>query len=237
MLSNVSLKLSRFISALKNECITSQLTSEQKIKIQNNRFASIDWPDAIHEHQFANTKVFQSRENLLSNLPKNADYLEVGVLAGDYTAKIVDHCAPNSVFLVDTFNSNDWFHNANPRFTFETHESFVRNRFSNVKNLNLIKGLSQLVLPSIKEKFDYIYLDADHSYKAFWEDLNNAATLLKPGGIIGINDYIIWDYVSDEPYGVVQATNRFLNTNPNWNVLYFAVATTLFSDIYITKPN
>jgi len=237
MIRNFARRMSRFAPIANDAAMTSQLTHEQKMEIQNRRFESIDWPVAIHEHQLLDTEVFPSRENLISKLPKNSDYLEVGVLAGDYTARIVQHCSPKSVFLVDTFNSNDWFHSSSPRFTAESHESFVRDRFSNVEALTLVKGLSQSILPSIKQKFDYIYLDADHTYQAVWEDLNNAAALLKPGGIIGMNDYIVWDYVSDEPYGVVQATNRFLNLNPDWKVRYYAFSTTLFSDIYITKPN
>lgn len=237
MLENFTRKRPKLINRSDTEVTTDSLNIDQKMKIQNMRFKSIDWPVAIHEHQLINTQVFPSRENLISKLPRNADYLEVGVLAGDYTAKIVEGCSPKSVFLVDTFNSNDWFHIAKPRFTAENHEKFISERFSNVKKLTLAKGLSQSILPSINQKFDYIYLDADHSYQAVWEDLNNAAALLRPGGIIGMNDYIIWDYVSDEPYGVVQATNKFLNLNPGWKVKYYAMSTTLFSDVYLTNSN
>jgi hypothetical protein len=52
-----------------------------------------------------------------------------------------------------------------------------------------------------------------------------------------MNDYIVWDFISDEPYGVVQATNRFLNENPDWYVKYYALSTTLFSDIYFSKAS
>jgi hypothetical protein len=216
--------------------LTGQLSHEQKMAAQNTRFESIDWPLPITENQLMETEVFPSRENVLQRISKGIDYLEVGVLGGDYTEKFVTNCNPNSVFLVDTFCSNDWFHSSKPRFTAETHENFVRERFASLQNLNLFKGLSQDVLPKIEQKFDYIYLDADHSYDAVWSDINNAATLLKPGGIIGMNDYIMWDYVSDEPYGVVQATNKFLSLNPDWKVSYYAFSTTLFSDIYIKKP-
>jgi hypothetical protein len=230
-------KNSKLSKQLLTEQIMDELTHAQKIEIQNKRFESIDWPVSIHAHQLANCEMFPSRENVIPRLPRDIDYLEVGVLAGDYTQRIVDACNPKSVFLVDTFSSNDWFHSVSPRFTYETHESFVRSRFESVNNLELRKGFSQDVMPKIDNKFDYIYLDADHGYDAVWQDLNNAASLLKPGGIIGMNDYIVWDFISDEPYGVVQATNRFLNENPDWYVKYYALSTTLFSDIYFSKAS
>jgi hypothetical protein len=214
---------------------TRKLSLSEQIDFQNGRLKTIDWPLAIHEHQLLETEMLPSRENVLPRLPKNMDYLEVGVLAGDYTSLLVDACSPRSLSLVDTFCSNDWFHSEHPRFRAENHESFIRDRFSNFPRLTLHKELSQNILPNLEEKFDYIYLDADHSFDAVWADLNNAVALLKPGGIIGLNDYIVWDYVSDEPYGVVQATNKFLNSNPDWTVKYFALSTTLFADIYITR--
>jgi hypothetical protein len=50
-----------------------------------------------------------------------------------------------------------------------------------------------------------------------------------------MNDYIMTDYYYDTEYGVVQATNSFLNRHKEYEVVAFAFNNNLFADIYIKK--
>jgi len=56
------------------------------------------------------------------------------------------------------------------------------------------------------------------------------------GGIIGMNDYIIYDgIIEDKPYGTFQTVNEFLSANKNWSVDAIALHNLGFYDIYIKK--
>ena len=93
--------------------------------------------------------------------------------------------------------------------------------------------LSNLI--SAGERFDFIYIDAGHTYEDVSRDINLAFRLLNPGGIIGMNDYIMTDYFYDTTYGVVQATNTFLDNHTDFKVRAFAFNNNLFADIYIQR--
>lgn len=64
-------------------------------------------------------------------------------------------------------------------------------------------GRSAPVLAALREEwFDLVFIDADHSYEAVWEDIECALPLIVPGGIIAFHDYSpIWP-------GVVKAVDE-----------------------------
>jgi cephalosporin hydroxylase len=55
------------------------------------------------------------------------------------------------------------------------------------KNIKFIQGSSQDILPTLKEKFDLIFVDGDHSKEAVLNDLRQAERLSKR--FIVIHDY------------------------------------------------
>ncbi len=59
------------------------------------------------------------------------------------------------------------------------------------------------------EYFDFIYIDADHTYEAVKRDLNVWWSKLKRGGLIGLHDYEEINH-SNIPFGVVKAVTEFL---------------------------
>lgn len=79
----------------------------------------------------------------------------------------------------------------------------------------VIKGLSveaaQQVPPS---SLDFVYLDADHSYKGVMEDLRAWATKVRPGGAIGGHDYID-GHIPAGVFGVRSAVKDFFGREPN----------------------
>jgi predicted O-methyltransferase YrrM len=56
-------------------------------------------------------------------------------------------------------------------------------------------------------KFDFIYIDGDHSYEQVLRDLNNSFKVLKVGGCILVDDYA---WIKDT---VRRAVNDFYNTH------------------------
>jgi predicted O-methyltransferase YrrM len=204
--------------------------------VLEDRLQNFSWPVQLRNNQLENTKMFSSREAVLHNFKKEISYLEIGILAGDYTSEVINCCNPRSITLVDTFDCDDSiFTEKKPRFNKKGHLDYVVKRFSDYPQLSVLKGRSSDVLPNLKSTFDYIYIDADHSYEAVKSDLEMSIGLLNYGGIIGLNDYIMWDYLLDFQYGVVQAVNEFLSENPKWIVVYFALSQSMFCDIYLQE--
>jgi predicted O-methyltransferase YrrM len=181
-------------------------------------------------------KLFAVRDDALAGLGLSpARVLEIGTLAGDFADFMMRLWAPSQIVLVDRFDAQDYF-DRDARFDPSSHMRFVEDRFSGVSGCELRRGESADVLNQlIKEgrTFDFIYIDAGHTYADVSVDLALASQLLSPGGTIGMNDYIMGDYYYDTVYGVVQAVNEFLVTNREYRITGYAFNRNLFADIYL----
>jgi spermidine synthase len=192
--------------------------------------------------QLKNAKLYGCREDFVNTLEMDLNILEVGTGGGDYASLLLTTINPKKIDLVDTFNETDADVVEDvllERFTSDSHFNFVSNRFMNQPKVNLFKGNSIEILPKIKEKYDYIYIDADHTSEFVKKDLYNSTKILKDGGIIGLNDYA--DKGTDShniyPYAVINAVNFFLDVNRDWEVVGFALHQKMFCDIYLKKIN
>jgi hypothetical protein len=193
-------------------------------------------PKPIDESRLRDASLHWTRENACLSLDlKGKSFLEIGTLAGDFAHFLIENFEPSVITLVDYFDAADYVFNEQ-RFTPENHFEYVKKRFELLPQVRLERGESSKVLNSLIEKgesFDFIYIDAGHTYHDVSRDIELAFKLLNPGGIIGMNDYIMTDYYYDTVYGVVQATNSFLDRHPEIKVCAFAFNHNLFADIYI----
>lgn len=183
-----------------------------------------------------NCKFLKSRYEILPLLPKNAVCGEVGVLAGDFSRKIINTCSPKRLHLIDVFNCDDY--KEQNRFDASNNEVYIKAKFEQeISNstVEVHKGLSWEVLSEFPNQyFDWIYIDAAHDYDSVVKDLREANRTLKEGGIIIMNDYIMFDHIARTDYGVVQATNEFMIEN-KFEMIYFAFHPQLFCDVAIRK--
>jgi len=201
------------------------------------RHSQLVTPPKLSDRAFKDAKLYPNRLSALEGLPiAPKSVLEVGTLAGDFAEHILNKWKPNELCLIDYFNSDDHiFHE--PRFNSSSHYQFVKQRFSQVNNLSLMKGESSKLLSDLiklGKKFDFIYIDAGHTYDDVSRDIKLASKISNPGGVIGLNDYIMTDYYYDTVYGVVHATNEFLLENETFKVIGYALNENLFSDIYLS---
>lgn len=74
---------------------------------------------------------------------------------------------------------------------------------------DIIYGDSREVIPSLKEKFDYIYVDGEHWYENAKADIENSWPLLKKGGIMVCDDYNEYEREG----GVMKAVDEFAKTH------------------------
>lgn len=202
------------------------------INMINNEFKH---PIILDSKVFEKTKFYYTREDFLKKHNPIKSYLEIGVLAGDYSDLVIKYLNPKIIDLVDTYDSKDYNQINNKRFEKETHFEYIKNKYKNNNNINIIKENFNIKTTKLSNKYDYIYIDAHHTIGQVSEQLNWSANHINDDGIIGIDDYIILDHFSYEYYGVVQAVHYFLNQNNNWYVYAFSLGDGFHHSIYLKK--
>jgi hypothetical protein len=116
----------------------------------------------------------------------------------------------------------------------KTHEEFYHQRFASelaAGTLAVMKGNSSDMISGLPDQsVDVFYVDADHSYEGVRRDLEALRLKVKPDGWVVVNDYTPAEIgLSNEAYGVIQATNEFMLTH-GWEMAYFALAYVMYCD-------
>lgn len=188
--------------------------------------------DYINPKKLINARVFADRfdENVLSIIPDNGSYLEMGVGGGDYARWLLDRKNFKISYFLDFFNEPCARYG---RWTAENHEEYVKSLFKD-KNIITIPGDLNNTIKTIDTQFDYIYVDAAHDYESISNYLLYCEKLLKNDGVVGINDYTFWGWFDQQEYECVEAVNNFLN-NKNWHVVGYALGYCGYADIYIKR--
>lgn len=115
----------------------------------------------------------------------NSTYLEIGVFGGGTIRHL------KSVTKTTEFTGIDLFEdfkiveeNTHVSGTYHWGDvlAFLGDR------VKLIKGDSAVVVPTMAEQFDFIFIDGNHTFDATMLDFQNASKLLAPGGQIGFHN-------------------------------------------------
>ena len=202
----------------------------------------------IDQSQLDKSKLFSNRETYIKTLPQGLDYMEIGVAWGYYSKIIAESLSPSSIYLLDRYDQDHLCWSARKfgdcqcfpkhiqNYDKDSHEDFIKKEFSKYKNVNVILGNALRTTKQINKKFDYIYIDITNDRKMIQDLLETVKNLIKPGGIIGLNDYLIYDgIIEDEKYGSYQSVNEFLFLNKEWSVDGLALHPLGFYDIYLRK--
>jgi predicted O-methyltransferase YrrM len=197
----------------------------------------------ISEEQVSKAKILPNRHSIidiLAGMNKDLRIMEVGTAAGDYAQDLVDGLKLSKLVLIDTFDNPDMMPNSENRYDANENYSFVCKRFKNNPEVEVRKGKSEILLPEyipskIVDKFDFIYLDSDHSFHNVYNELLYASQIVKPYGIIGIDDFSTAPDDPLNPYEVMQAVTTFLEVNKEWKVRFFSFGTESLQNIYISR--
>lgn len=117
---------------------------------------------------------------------KPINYLEIGCFEGNchkwMYENILTHPLSKST-VIDPFEKSLTHGNS--------YNTFKHNLSDNLDKINILKGFSDDVLPTLeKEMYDIIYVDGDHTAEAAFKDGVNSFPLLKTGGIMIFDDYL-----------------------------------------------
>jgi predicted O-methyltransferase YrrM len=141
----------------------------------------------------------QELRGICQILPSNASIVELGVYAGDSTLVFLESDKIQQIVAVDPFIDEYDIEQigrlSDPGNPYNTKMSDIEAYFrSNVLATNprvrLIKEKSvDAVAQLAGQKFDTVYIDADHRYEAVRDDIIAYMSFIKPGGFISGHDY------------------------------------------------
>lgn len=124
--------------------------------------------------------------------------IEIGVRYGDNCIKILKNTQITDLVGLD-------------------HKSFLKAKIITnyfPSRFEFIVGESPGYAENYDDKyFDFIYIDANHSYEAVRADLEAWFPKLRSNGMFCGDDYLICNNPTEGPYGVVLAVNCFLSLN------------------------
>jgi cephalosporin hydroxylase len=159
---------------------------------------------------------FETRDEMLSIVPRAATIAELGVFNGDFSEKILKINMPRRLVLIDYWGNGEVMsgdaNGNNVQFVNgQRLYNKVKSKFSVDSRVQIQQGLTSTILRFPDNYFDMVYIDADHSYPAVLNDLEAAYLKVKPGGWIMGHDYDINNLKTSGPYtfGVKQSVHEF----------------------------
>lgn len=142
---------------------------------------------------------------------------EIGVLRGEFSKHLLEHWNCKQLHLVDCWEDHpedydETFHNHKTNY-----QIMLDNLNSHKGRYEVCRGYSNIVVESFEDSFfDFIYVDANHSYEGCKQDLEAYWKKLKPGGLLMGDDYHLKDVETltfgNRPpvtFGVTKAVKEF----------------------------
>ena len=139
------------------------------------------------------------RDHLIVQIKNQSIVAEIGVWKGDFSKKILENCNPKKLILVDPWVYNERIRGCAPQVEGiePLNQSFFDDAYNETKikfidnpNVNIIKSDSKEASSKFENNyFDYIYIDAEHTYDAVKQDLHLWYPKLKKNGFIFGDDY------------------------------------------------
>jgi disulfide oxidoreductase YuzD len=200
-------------------------------------YPSLDFP-ALGAKHLRGAKLFANREALIASLPlvPGGTIAEIGVAHGDFSEFLLAQLAPKTLVAFDIFNMHEagsfWGKDTRQLLQGMKHLDFYQHRFRDRGDQVITEpGVSYLTLAKYPDRtFDMIYVDAAHDYPSVKRDADLALDKVKSDGFLVFNDYIMYDHLVGEPYGVVQVVNQIL-VERDLRIYALALERHLFCDI------
>ena len=207
------------------------------------KIESLREKNTISQDQLLDAKLYSDRLTFIDALPKNISFLEVGVLGGDFAIEVIEKASASKAVLVDPYLWKDDFASQYKIKRWdgpEDHYEFVKNRFTDIPNVEIYAETFEFFCINRSDTFDFIYIDYIHTLEATDYAIQNSILRLNSGGILGFNDYTRFANPSLEntqlkEMGIIDSVNYFLRNNKDWYVYAFALNEVMCSDIYLKK--
>jgi hypothetical protein len=154
----------------------------------------------------------KDRRKMLDLLPKNGVCAEIGVDQGKYSKRILKRTNPKKLHLIDAWvciedEDYKFERNFEDDLQNDKYEKIVDNFQKEIDNEQVVmhKAFSYDIVDSFEDKyFDWIYVDANHTYEGALQDLLMFDAKVKDDGYILGHDFVIHNN-----FGVIEAVNEF----------------------------
>ena len=158
-----------------------------------------------------------TRENLKDFFEgKEIKIAEIGVEYGGYTDTYFDE--KHDINLIDMWETkgNDYYFSSREGQVEEGYDKVLK-KYGSKPNVKMVKMKSSDASKLYEDEyFDWIYIDADHSYDGVKEDILNWWPKLKKGGLFSGHDFDPSRNDSNyEMYGVRKAVEEIFGDNFN----------------------
>jgi O-methyltransferase len=139
-------------------------------------------------------KYVKNRESLLQLIPKNLVCVELGVLSGVFSDKILKYLEPKELYLVDHFTglilSGD--HNGENVKEYDMNFEYEKLQmlYKSQEFIKFKKCYSKDALKEFSDNYlDFVYIDTDHTFNTTFEELELSFHKLKDSGFLCGHDY------------------------------------------------
>ena len=134
--------------------------------------------------------MYKTRIDILKLIPKESVVAELGVFIGEYSQNIINVVNPSKLYMVDIFGKGKAHSMGIQVSDLSKYYDILTNKYINNNNICVVKSTTTKFLQSLPlDSLDAVYIDAEHSYRAVSDDLNNSYDKVKLGGYIMGHDY------------------------------------------------
>ena len=165
----------------------------------------------------ANKKWFCNNLNFLAHSFKKftniSNILEIGSYEGRSAIFFLKKFSNSNIRCIDTLSGSDE-HNKSDFTKIEKNFDLNTAQFQNSNRLHKYKMTSNDFFQSNNNKFDFIYVDGDHSAEQVYLDIVNSWKVLNKNGFLLLDDYMWW-YYKDLKKNPSTPINKFIANNIN----------------------
>ncbi len=159
------------------------------------------------------------RQALLDCLPKESVVAEIGVAEGNFSQEILQQALPRKLHLIDPWlhqDAEDYATDPNNVCQSEADLRWlaVQDKFRSLVDNGFVeihRAFSHEAVQTFPDGyFDWVYIDAMHTYEACLDDLRLYDAKVGPEGFICGHDYANHPGAQHMQFGVVEAVNEFV---------------------------
>jgi predicted O-methyltransferase YrrM len=186
-------------------------------------------------------KVREGFGNLLNRLGLHGNGIEIGVAEGDFSTILLQTSRLQKLYLLDTWQEQEDYEDSNNVKQKEQEDRYfsVLARMEQYgRRVTVIRADANVAHEYLlNEDFDFVYVDADHSYEAVKRNLSDWYPKIKPGGIFAGHDYIDGKMGDGTVFGVKQAVDEFVKELENVKLYVTTDDTAYFPDGSLVPEN
>jgi hypothetical protein len=119
---------------------------------------------------------------------------EIGTARGDYAYSLAHKNPQATIYCIDAWTTYDGYADIREHDQMVHNWQKAKERLNSFKNVELMSDFSHDALDKFGDRsLDFVYIDANHSWEYFAEDILEWSRKVKTGGIVAGHDY------SDKP--------------------------------------